>query len=222
MADILPSYTFDTRVGRYRSSQTGRYVGRTAITDLLEAQVNGGESRMAALTEAYFDGELDAPAYVQQMRTEARRLTLQSEALGAGGWDRMGPREFGRAGGDLRGIYARIAGTADDIAAGTVTKAQAINRVAAYAGDARSHYWVAMRESRRRSSPSVIIIERNVLSAGAQHCGDCLDLANRGWQLEGVLPAPGQDRQCRGACRCTLRWREVPANEVGEWIGTNN
>lgn len=220
-ADILPGYTWDTRVGRFRNNDTGRYVGRQAILDLLEEQVNGGEGRMAALTEAYFDGDLSAAVYVEQMKTEARRLVLQSEALGAGGWDRLTAREYGRAGRELRDLYGRIDSTAADIALGALTLAQVLVRVAAYAGDARSHYWVAMRESRRRSSASVVIIERNVLSAGAQHCSDCIALADRGWQLDGVLPAPGQDRQCRGNCRCSLAWREVPANEVNAWLNTS-
>lgn len=218
--DILPGYRFDRGAGRYRSGQTGRFVGRRTIQNLMEEQVNGAQARMESLTRSFYDGNMDAPTFTRQMRTEARRLTLQSESLGIGGWDRLTSRQTGRAGGDLRNIYRKITGTADDIAQGKITQAQALNRARTYAGAGRSHYFEASRESRQRSASNMVWIERNQLAAGAEHCPDCLALADRGWVLEGSIPVPGTDRICGDACLCQLLSREIPVMELDEWIGT--
>ena len=57
-----------------------------------------------------------------------KREYLQNAALGAGGWDRLTQADYGRIGGKLRAEYARLANMAEQVAAGEVTAAQAINR----------------------------------------------------------------------------------------------
>lgn len=167
MPDILPSYHFDTRTSRYHSSETGRFVGRRTIVSLLESRVDGAAARYVELTTAFYEGRLSPAAWVEQMQTEQRRLTLQNEALGRGGWDRLGAKQYGRAGRDLRDQYAKIAGTARDIVGGKITLAQALARVNEYAGAARVHFWQAERETVQRSSSNMIVIWRRFLEAGA-------------------------------------------------------
>lgn len=217
--DILPSYRFDTRTGQYHSSASGKFVSRRAITSLMESHVNGASARYTELTTAFYEGDMSAAAWIEQMRTEQRRLTLQNEALGMGGFDRLTSKQFGRAGGDLRSQYAKIAGTAQDIAEGKITLAQALARANEYAGAARSHFWQAERETVQRSDSGMIVIERRVLGVG-QHCKDCVELYERGFQLIGSLPAPGTDSRCGGNCKCRFVRKEVPAIDVGEWLGS--
>jgi hypothetical protein len=218
-ADVLSQYHYDKRIGQYRSDKTGKFVGRKTIVGLMRDQVGGAEDRFGALTTAYYEGKLSAATWIEAMQTEQRRLTLQNAALGAGGWDRLTQAQYGRAGADLRQIYAKISGTARDIADGKITLAQALARANEYVGSAKAHFWEADRESLQASDTSVVILERRVLH-GDESCKDCVEYYDKGWQYMGQLPVPCQDSVCGGHCKCTLERTEVPANEVDQWLGT--
>jgi len=220
MADVLPGYTWSHEAGRYRSSATGQFVARRRIAELLDAQINSASARYAELTTAFYEGRVSSTVWVEQMRTEQRRLTLQNEALGAGGWDRLGPTQWGRAGRDLRDQYAKIAGTAQDIVDGKITLAQALARANEYAGATRAHFYQAESETVQRSASNMIVIERRVLGSGGKTCKDCVEFYEMGWQIMGVLPPPCKDSICGGNCKCHVLRKEVPATEVNEWIGT--
>lgn len=218
MPSPLPGYTYDRVSSRYRSLQTGRYVARSRIVDLLDGVVSGTERRLAGMATAAVEGTLSPAVFAERMRTELRRLHLQNAAMGAGGWDRLSFRDYGRIGGKLRADYARISRFANQIAAGEVTAAQAINRANMYAGNARIEFWEAQRD-RIQSPPGMVPIERRILGA-AEHCPDCVEYYNMGWQPVGVLPVPGIDSQCLTNCKCTMEERVVSADDVGEWVGT--
>lgn len=219
MADILPGYLFDRRTGRYRDQASGRFTSRQAINDLLDRQIESTERRLANLTTAMHDGRIAPGVWAEQMRTELRRATLQHQALGAGGWDRLTQSDFGKAGASLRDTYARMIDLAQGVQNGTVTLPQALNRVNGYIGEARRLYYDASR-GRRQPDMGMIGIEIRDLGV-AEHCDGCVDLHGRGWQPVGVLPSPGDgSTPCGTHCRCGMRSREVPADEVGEWLGT--
>lgn len=220
MPALLPGYRYESGSGRYRSLATGRYVARRTIVQLLSDQLVEAEQRAHDLTTAAMAGEVSPAVWALQMRDEVRRQVLIQEALGAGGFDRLTPRHYGRAGRDLRDIYSRISGTSQDMADGRVTVAQALVRVGAYVGVARRHFYMAERETVQRTSASRVVIERRMLGVAARHCASCVRYAQAGWQPFATLPPPGSDTECRGNCRCHLERREVDANEVGEWIGT--
>jgi hypothetical protein len=217
-ADILPGYRFDS--GRYRNLSTGRFVARTDITGLLEKSTAQIERDLGRLTTATMEGRVSSAAWAEQTRSEMRRLVLQQEALGAGGWDKLGPKQFGRAGRDLRDLYGRISATAIDMQEGKISVAQALARAREYAGHARSHFFTSERETVQASSTGVIVIERRVIQMTGPTCADCINFWEQGWQLFGVLPPPGTDSVCRGNCRCSLLRREVPAGEVNDWLNT--
>lgn len=219
MPDILPGYLFDRRTIRYRDQSTGRFVSRSDIADLLDTQITSAESRMSALTTALHDNRIAPAIWAEQMRTEVRRLTLQNQALGAGGWDRLTQSDYGKAGASLRDAYARMVDLAQGIQAGTVSLPQALNRVNGYVGDARRQYYEAHRTHQQPSAADVALIEIRDLGV-AEHCADCIDYHGQGWQPAGILPSPGERSVCGTHCRCGLRSREVATSDLDEWIGT--
>lgn len=219
-ADILPGYQWSRAASRYRSNATGRFTSRRQIVSLLNTQVAATEAHFGEITTAFHEGKISATAWQEQMRAGIRRQMLAQESLGAGGWDRLGPRQFGRAGRDLRDQYGKIAGTAQDIAEGKITLPQALARSKEIAGNARSHFYAAERDTVRRSASNMVIIERRILSSGGNHCTDCVEFYDRGWELLGSLPPPATDSICRGNCQCSMLRREVEASEVNSWLGT--
>jgi len=216
----LPGYTFDQDSARYRSSETGRFVARADILGLLEATTVAAEKQISTLTTAVMEGRIAPSVWQEQMRSEVKNQVIQQVALGSGGFDRISQQSYGRAGADLRELYAKISGTARDIAEGKISAAQAQARANEYAGHARSHFYSAEREKVQPSAPNKVFIERRLLGGGGATCGDCVNFYDAGWQPFNVLPEPGTDSVCRGNCRCSLVRKEVEASEVGEWIGT--
>jgi hypothetical protein len=220
MSNILPGYTYDSRSARYRSTDTGRFVSRSDILGLLESTTAASEKQISALTTAVMEGQIAPSVWQEQMRTEVKNQVLAQTALGSGGFDRISQQSYGRAGADLRQLYAKISGTAQDIVDGKISAAQAQARANEYAGHARSHFYAADREKVKPSAPGRVFIERRLLGGGGKTCADCVSFYDAGWQPFNVLPPPGTDSICRGNCRCSLVRKEVEASEVGEWLGT--
>ena len=222
MPDVLPGYTYDRTSSRYRSARTGQFVSRSRITSLLETQVNSAEQRLGDLTVALYEGRVAPSVWVEQMRTELNRLHLQNSALGAGGWDNLTQADYGRIGGRIRNDYRRVEQLARDIINEDVTIGQANNRVRGYIGNARAEFFTAQRDRQRNRPPDaeMVTIERRLLFQGAKHCRDCPGHYDRGWEMAGILPLPTEQCECGNFCRCRMISRDVPAEEVGEWIGT--
>lgn len=214
-SSILPGYTWTGE--RYRSSASGRFVSRKDILSLTNDQVTASSARMSDLTVAVTEGRITPAVWQEQMRTEQRRLTLQNSALGSGGWDQMTPKDFGRVGASLRQDYARITGTAADIADGKITLPEALARVNRYAGNARVQYYLAEKDRVRPSAPNMVIIWRRILG-DAKHCQSCLDYYEDGWSLN--VFAPGEACECGGHCKCRVEQKEVPISELNDWLGT--
>lgn len=223
MADQLPGYTFDRSSARYRNSSTGRFVARRDIIGLLNNQVQSGEQRLRDLTTEFHEGKLSASVWSEQMRSEVKRQHLQQASLGAGGWDRLDQRDYGRIGGNLRAEYRNIERFARQVQAGDVTLPQALQRADGYVGGSRIEFFETERRAAQNAAQTrggASIIERRHLDPSAQHCRDCPGYYDRGWQAAGMLPVPGVACQCRHHCRCRMSRREVPTSELGDWIGS--
>lgn len=206
MAEVLRGYTYDRRVARYRDTQTGKFVMRTRITNLLERNVNQAEDRLSLLIQSVAAKELAAGPAQVMMRDELRRLTLSNIALGKGGIDRLDFADYGRAGRQLRDGYQRMTNLMNDVRSGKATLPQALNRVQGYVLEARQQFFVAERAALRQADRR--FEERRRLHA-RESCVDCMRYAGMGWQPLGTLPLPGQDSRCGSHCRCTVEHREV-------------
>lgn len=219
MAEVLPGFTYSQSAQRYRNLSTGKFTSRADILSIMEAQTTGLESRLGALTQALADGNLAPAWYLEQARTELRRAHLQQISLAVGGWDRVDARQFGRVGRALRDDYARIVDLTRGVVDGTVTLPQAMNRIRGYAGNARLQFFDADKDTRREAADVNGMVLLMIRDLGvAEHCSDCVEYYHQGWAVE--LPAPGTASQCTTHCRCGLRYKEVPTESVGDYLGT--
>ena len=191
---ILRGYVWDPDSQRYRDS-AGRYVARTRITALLERSINGRERRILDGAQALYDGKITPKVYAARTAELVKRQHLQNSALAAGGWDRLTPADYGRIGGNLRSEYKHLANLANGIADGTVSTAQAQNRLHMYMGNARKEFYQVERAHLPKPKAGMSRLERRQLNP-ADSCDDCIGYAAQGWQAEGVLPVPGEGSQC--------------------------
>lgn len=207
---VLPGFTFERNLARYRDSSTGRFVARTRINELMEQQVNTVEDRLARIVQGVADKSL-APGAAQEMaRDELRRLVLTNNALGKGGIDQLTFRDYGRVGQQLRDTYQRVTNLLDGVEKGNVTLPQAMNRIQGYVSEARQQFFAAQRDATMATGRQME--ERRVLHA-KESCVNCVDYAAQGWQPAGTLPLPGELSQCNKYCLCTLEVREVQQEE---------
>jgi hypothetical protein len=213
MPNILPGFTWATSAARYRDTVTGKFVARTHINQLLANQIHGAEQRLGDIATAIAEKSV-APGVGQMLiRDELRRLHLQNAALGKGGMEKLDFRDYGRIGNALRDTYPRVANLAQGLADGSVSIEQAMQRVRGYAGEARTQFYRAERDSLRATGKT--FEERRRLNP-AEHCRDCVRWASMSWRPMGELPPPGQDSRCGLFCRCTMETREVTPEMLAE------
>jgi hypothetical protein len=218
-AGPLPGYAYDPKSARYRNLETGRYVARREVLNLLAASTRAYERELRAGVAAFLRGQIDQSTFLARSMDLLKRQYVQNAALGAGGWDRLGAAEYGRLGGRLRSEYGYLRNFAQEIANGEVTLEQAINRINLYIGHARAEFFVQERDKLPDAEAGAVWVERRIL-ADAKHCEQCVEYANRGWQYEGVLPLPTEDCDCDGNCRCELERKQVPEAEAAELVGS--
>lgn len=216
MADILPGFTFDRAVSRYRDTARGQFVSRARINAMLETTVNGAEEKLGNIIQGVFNKEINAGYAQTMMRDEIRRVTLASNALGKGGIEALDFRDYGRAGNQLRDTYQRMTSLVSDIERGKVSIGQALNRISGYTSEARNQFFVAQRDAQRGSMRQ--FEERRVLNA-RESCVTCIGYAVMGWQPLGTLPLIGEgNTECGKFCRCSMETREVTAEMARERV----
>lgn len=212
----LPGYAFDPRLGgtgRYRhvlpNGKLGRIVSRDEIVGLLRTVSDASGAKFADMARAAVEGRITPAEFFRAMQGELRALYNSTSALAVGGWNKMGPVEWGRNGQILRGEWRYLAGFAQAIANGELTPEQAEARARLYAGKAYSRFWA---EDRLQQIAAGMVEERWDDTGDDRECSDCHALAARGWVPIGTLPSPGDgSTACLGACRCSVETRGVGA-----------
>ena len=113
---VLPGYEWVPSAHNYRQPN-GTFVKRSRVLDLLGDAITQNERTMLRDMTAYSEGRLDAQTWLVAQSEALKREYLQNAALGAGGWDRLTPADYGRIGGKLGREYARIANLAEQVGA---------------------------------------------------------------------------------------------------------
>lgn len=215
----LRGYVWVKAAKRYRRIATGRYVSRADILKKLDRSINSRDIRIQGHVVAAMEGRISPNSFQAMEKLLLKRQALQSMALAVGGWDQMGPRQYGQVGALLRRQYGQLAALTEDIRNQEVTPAQALNRTHRYMGETRSLALTTERENQAPPRGGYVRIERRILDPAAAHCAQCPEYYAQGWQLAGTLPTPGQACDCDGNCRCTIQSRDVPADEVLQYVG---
>ena len=216
---MLRGYSWIKRTQQYRRIKTGTPVSRASILKKLDRSINGRDERIQKHVIAAMEGRISPNSFGVMEHLLLKRQALQSVALVSGGWDQLTQRDYGRVGAMLRGQYAKLAALTEEIAAGTVSPAQAMNRTHMYLGETRSLAISVEREHLPLPAAGKTRIERRLLDPAAQHCRQCPEYYRSGWQPAGTLPSPGQACDCMGNCRCTLITREVPTEDAIRYMG---
>jgi len=167
---MLRGYSFVRRLQQYRRIKTGIPVARSEILKKLDRSIDGRDKRIQGHVIAAMEGRISPNTFGVLEHKLLKRQALQSVALVSGGRDQVTQRDYGRVGAMLRGQYAKLAALTNEIANGTVSPAQAMNRAHRYLGETRSLAISVEREHQPPSPPGKTRIERRILDRQAKHC----------------------------------------------------
>lgn len=198
-------FLYDPARRLYKSLRTGRYLTVKEVRAVVDAVIDGYQADIVAIAARLQAGELGLSEWQVQTAQAIKALHVATAVAANGGFNNMSPADWGYVGSAVKKQYAFLQGFADDIASGKqlVQSGSLLARTKLYAQAARGTY---TQMERRREKFAGQTEERRVLGA-ADHCPDCVALANKGWQPIGTLPAIGQDSICLANCHCEFDYQ---------------
>ncbi len=199
---------YDRRSGRYREASTGKYVSRAAILRLVDEEAARLSTRMKAHTRLLTTNRIDLPEWQRRSAEELKLSHIRSTILGSGGRSLTSSEAYGSTGRELRRQYEYLQGFAQDLAAGKLTRTQALSRAASYGGSTRTAFHKAEKIARGREGFKEAMRD---LDPAAKHCGPCIRYSTNGlWvPLEDVVMT-GVRCDCFHFCRCRVKFRKRP------------
>lgn len=200
-----PLFQWDRATGRYRRSN-GQFISDEQIRQALDAAILRQERELTALADQVRKRLITRAEWHQAMQASVKDAHLYAAALARGGWAQMTPAAYGQVGNTLRKQYAYLARFEGELAAGLSTDGRFFLRVKLYARAARETFERARTQERRVLGDTE---ERNVLHP-ADHCAECVELADLGWVPIGTLPPVGT-RICGPQCKCRVVTRGARA-----------
>lgn len=190
-----------TQAARYRDPETGRFISRAQVRDVLDRIIGASQTRIRNASNELRAGRLDLGAWDAMMRREIKRTQLSAEALARGGWNQLTANDFGRVGSRVKTQYRYLENFLDELRSGMRTDGRMMQRAEMYAGAARGSFH---KSQQLLLSSLGYTHERNLLGR-AEHCPTCLDMSALGWVEIGTL-IPIGERDCLTACRCDLKY----------------
>lgn len=198
---VIAAVVFEQTTKRWRNRASGRFVSNQAVTNEMRRHVAATFDTLDNLTNALYDGNITVMQWQTAVASELKDAHLAQAMFAKGGRANMRPADFGRVGGVLRDEFRFLDGFAQDIADGRQSRAQALARIKQYGKATQQSYW---REWALDTEGEIYWRLHP-----AEHCQDCIDLANNSPYTADTLPTyPGAgETQCRGNCNCTLERR---------------
>lgn len=193
-------------LARYRDTETGRFLSRERVVELTRQSITATADVAATLTGQLTGGQLSTADFAAVLWQEVKDEHIRQYLIGRGGISVMTQADWGSVGGSLSHQRSYFQAFVTQIAGGDLSEGEIRRRAQMYVNSARESYERAYKRSvidTGRYSE-----EKWNLNAG-QNCGDCSDLAARGWVPIGELPTvPGAGgTQCLSGCNCYITYR---------------
>lgn len=205
VSERQPSVQYDRRTAQYRNSQTGRFVPRATILRLVDDQSDHLSTRMKALARLLSDGKIELGEFQRRASDDIKLSSIRMGVFASGGRSQTPQSVYGVIGRELRSQYSFLANFAQDLAAGKLTKEQAIARAALYGGASRTAFHQAEKVARKREG---FVEAKRSLDPQSRHCISCLGYSTNGeWLPVEQVTMPTVNCQCMSRCRCQVVFR---------------
>lgn len=213
-------WRWDTTVHRYRDWDSGRFISKSTVMDLLSQSMRGSETAIRMLNELGIGQTLRASEWEQLVRAELKREYIRQYLPGVGGLKQMTSADWSSIGGLLKNQYAYLHSLAQDLEAGNLSLAKLNQLSAMYINSAHTSFERAHTRSAITWGADEVLW---VMTPGLQHCDTCKERANMSWvkaNADGGFPESGSSvwpadgsSQCLTNDGCTLRYRRSSTGE---------
>jgi len=210
---------WDPRIGRYRDSETGRFIGRTLVNIWIETSLRSSAQIGATLANYVFEQTVSVRDFGIMMRQEIKDEYIRQFLTGIGGRDRMNSSLWGKVGSMIQEQYKYLNNFLADISSGNLTEGQIRMRAQMYLNSAREAFETAKKRTAEELGYDEVLW---LITPGIGNCAGCEEFYRMGWvkivddPYKGAYPGSGQT-QCLTACKCQTHYRN---SETGkEYFG---
>lgn len=141
MPENKPLWYWDDSVQRYRSPETGRFVGVDDMNALRVEFMNSQKQRMEGVTNVYASGTIDSLTYERQVKEILKQTYIDNYVMGAGGRNNMTQADWGSVGGMIHEQYNYLNPFLAQIERGELSQAQIEARLRMYINSASEAFW---------------------------------------------------------------------------------
>lgn len=199
----LSQYQYDPRSRRYRNRTTGRYLSASDVRSAVDTIIDSQALKMRDLASRLVNGELALSDWQMQSAALLKALHVALGLAANGGLANTSASDLGYLASQIKEQYKYLNKMALQIRKGEQPlDGTLVSRAALYAQAGREIYENVVQRAAENAGMSQ---SRSVLGP-ADHCGECVDEAARGWVPIGQNIPIGQ-RTCLANCHCALEFR---------------
>lgn len=192
---------WDAKTLSYRTA--GRVVPKPVVITALETVREVARFRALRLAFYLQAGNVSVREWELDFRILIKATHLLSAALVQGGRAQLSPAELARLAALTEKQFAYLSAFTMQVP-NLSLDARFLQRVQMYINASRE----TSQETERRLYENAGYDEEKNLLSPADHCAECVELSERGWQPMGTLPSPGE-RVCLTNCQCELIFRKA-------------
>lgn len=200
-----PKLTWIASAGRFQRAD-GRFVPESVVRAELDRSLMASQQRIRMLGDDLRSGRISLEGWRVQFKAEIKNAHLRGAALAKGGWERMGPADFGRVGQIVRGEYAHLEAWVGAIRDGAPLDGRLTTRGNLYAQAGRGTFHKVQEQEMLQRG---VQLERSILHP-ADHCDQCIAEAAAGFRPIGQM-VPIGERTCGRSCRCSIQYQREAA-----------
>ncbi len=204
-------YAYNNTAQRWFDTASGKFVSETAVTEEMRVHQTATYSILDSVTRQLYAGSITLEQWQYAVAAELKDAHLAQAMFAVGGKNNMTQANYGRVGGTLADEYRYLHNFASEIAAGTVSEAQALARIRMYGNGTQQSYW---REYKLATKTQLWWN----LGTTEKHCGKCPELAAASpHNPKDLNQVPGDGQTpCLSNCDCTLSREEIaqPVSEL--------
>lgn len=195
--------SYNPGAGQY--TKQGRFISAFELDSLAISEKTRLATKLERLSKQLTTEKISLGQWENSLAEELKLSHIRLTILASGGKKRTGLNAYGIAGRNLKKEYKLLNNFAHQIAEGKLSKKQVIARSKLYAQSTLQTYYE--------------VYQYNKLNEGfksgwrsvdpmAKHCAQCPTYVTRGWEdIKKIVPK-GAKCDCRGNCRCSIRYRK--------------
>ena len=141
MPESKPLWYWDDSAKRYRSPETGRFIGIDDMNGLRTEFMTSQKERLEGVTTVFDAGTIDSLTYERQVKEIIKQTYIDNYVMGKGGRLSMTQADWGSVGGMIKEQYGYLNPFLAQIERGELSQAQINARLKMYINSASEAFW---------------------------------------------------------------------------------